>query len=293
MRSRNLKPGFFKNEDLVECDPLARILFEGLWCFADREGRFEWRPKKMKIEILPCDNCDIGWLLGQLELKELIIKYSVNGKEYGHLPTFLKHQNPHVRESPSTCPDPTQALPRQDKEDKPRTNQGTTKEKPRPRQDCLNPESLLLNASSSDEETPKEKNPSTEKGIDSQKSTKGDTAPEIKIPLKNGEDFIVEENHLEELKNAYPDVDITLQILRIRNWNVNNPKKRKTPGGVKDHIEKWIKDEQKKIDNQKALKEAMSGGFTKDLKKEINQKSERARHEDLKRQVREMKGGKT
>ena len=29
MRSRNLKPGFFKNELLAECDPLARILFEG------------------------------------------------------------------------------------------------------------------------------------------------------------------------------------------------------------------------------------------------------------------------
>ena len=53
MRARNLKPGFFKNDALAECDPLARILFEGLWCMADREGRLECHPKRIKAEILP------------------------------------------------------------------------------------------------------------------------------------------------------------------------------------------------------------------------------------------------
>ena len=37
-RSRNIKPGFFKNEHLAECQPLARLLFIGLWTLADREG---------------------------------------------------------------------------------------------------------------------------------------------------------------------------------------------------------------------------------------------------------------
>ena len=38
MRARNLKPGFFKNETLAEIEPLGRLLFQGLWCMADREG---------------------------------------------------------------------------------------------------------------------------------------------------------------------------------------------------------------------------------------------------------------
>ena len=49
-RARNVKPGFFKNELLAECEPLARILFEGLWCEADREGRLEDRPRRLKAE---------------------------------------------------------------------------------------------------------------------------------------------------------------------------------------------------------------------------------------------------
>ena len=46
-RARNIKPGFFANENLAECDPLARLLFAGLWCLADREGRLEDRPKRI------------------------------------------------------------------------------------------------------------------------------------------------------------------------------------------------------------------------------------------------------
>jgi hypothetical protein len=66
MRARNIKPGFFKNEELATKDPLARILFEGLWCMADREGRLEDRPARIKAEVLPYDECDIEPLLSSL-----------------------------------------------------------------------------------------------------------------------------------------------------------------------------------------------------------------------------------
>ena len=44
MRARNLKPSIFKNELLAVADPLYTLVFEGLWCLADREGRLEDRP---------------------------------------------------------------------------------------------------------------------------------------------------------------------------------------------------------------------------------------------------------
>lgn len=53
MRARNIKPGFFKNEDISECSPSARLLFIGLWMLADREGRLEYRPKRWKGELFP------------------------------------------------------------------------------------------------------------------------------------------------------------------------------------------------------------------------------------------------
>lgn len=110
MRARNIKPGYFKNEDLLDCEPLARILFSGLWCMADREGRLEDRPKKIKIEILPCDNCDTDALLQQLHDHGLIIRYEVAGERYIEIPTFSEHQRPHNNEIKSIIPPRTAAV---------------------------------------------------------------------------------------------------------------------------------------------------------------------------------------
>ena len=52
-RARNLKPSFFTNDILAEVPALGRLLFQGLWCVADREGRLADRPRKLKAEILP------------------------------------------------------------------------------------------------------------------------------------------------------------------------------------------------------------------------------------------------
>ena len=66
-RARNIKPGFFKNEYLAQCDALARLLFVGLWTLSDREGRLEWRPLRVKAELFPYENCDVEKLAKQLQ----------------------------------------------------------------------------------------------------------------------------------------------------------------------------------------------------------------------------------
>jgi len=101
---RYLKPGFFSNELLAECEPLARILFEGLWLIADREGRLEDRPKRIEAEILPYDRCNIDALLRQLAQREFITRYKVSGKSYIQIANFQRHQKPHPKEPPSTIP---------------------------------------------------------------------------------------------------------------------------------------------------------------------------------------------
>jgi len=105
-RSRNIKPGFFLNDRLAECEPLARLLFAGLWCIADREGRLEDRPKRIKAEILPYDDCDVDQLLNQLAERGFIIRYEVDSNRYIQVTNFSKHQNPHVREAASIIPPP-------------------------------------------------------------------------------------------------------------------------------------------------------------------------------------------
>lgn len=112
-RARLLKPGFFKNELLAECQPLTRILFEGLWIIADREGRLEDRPKRIKTDVLPYDECDVDALLNELAEKmdpggnpAFIVRYQVNGVRYIQILNFSRHQNPHKNEAPSTIPAP-------------------------------------------------------------------------------------------------------------------------------------------------------------------------------------------
>jgi len=100
-RARNIKPGFFKNDVLAECDALARILFAGLWCEADRAGRLEDRPKKIKAECLPYEI-----LLGQLVSKGFILRYEIGGRRYIQIIAFTKHQNPHKNEAISSIPAP-------------------------------------------------------------------------------------------------------------------------------------------------------------------------------------------
>lgn len=105
-RSRNIKPGFFINDELAECEPLARLLFAGLWCIADREGRLEDRPKRIKAEILPYDDCDVDKFLNDLQEHGFIIRYEVDGNQYIQITNFKKHQNPHIKEAASIIPPP-------------------------------------------------------------------------------------------------------------------------------------------------------------------------------------------
>ncbi|MGE5650932.1 MAG: hypothetical protein ACM34A_12115 [Bacillota bacterium] len=105
-RARNIKPGFFTNDVLAEVDPLGRILFAGLWTIADREGRLEDRPKKIKAQILPYDDCNCDELLQDLHKYGFILRYELNGNQYIQIIKWAEHQNPHVKEADSTIPAP-------------------------------------------------------------------------------------------------------------------------------------------------------------------------------------------
>ena len=106
LRARNIKPGFFTNEQLVECSPFARLLFIGLWCLADREGRLEDRPVRIKMQIFPADNVNVDELLNELQSREFIRRYEVNGVKVVDIPTFKKHQHINIKEQESSLPAP-------------------------------------------------------------------------------------------------------------------------------------------------------------------------------------------
>lgn len=95
-RIRTIKPEFYRHYDLYTAEqeyglPL-RVAFSGLWTCADKEGRFKWKPKQLKLDVLPFDELDFLNVLIALVETGFIKYYEVDGKEYGFIPTFKEHQ---------------------------------------------------------------------------------------------------------------------------------------------------------------------------------------------------------
>ena len=114
MRIRTIKPGLFKNHTLASLGPHAVVLFEGLWCMADREGRLKYRPPLIRAEVMPYwPDVDVAELLRSLATTQdddghtFITIYAVDGCKYIQVNAFLEHQRPHVKEGASTIPAPT------------------------------------------------------------------------------------------------------------------------------------------------------------------------------------------
>ncbi len=103
-RKREIHPGFFKNEDIAELEPLARLLLIGMWTIADREGRIEDRPKKIKMEVLAGDDCDADKLIANIAEKGFIVRYEVQGNKYIQIVNWDKYQHVHPKETPSIIP---------------------------------------------------------------------------------------------------------------------------------------------------------------------------------------------
>lgn len=93
MRARNIRPGLFKNEILGAADPLYTILFQGLWCLADREGRLEDRPVRIACECTPYrSNFDCDAALTWLDENKFIERYVHENSKYIQILNFSKHQ---------------------------------------------------------------------------------------------------------------------------------------------------------------------------------------------------------
>lgn len=142
MRARNIKPGFYKNEELADCSPWSRLLAPGLWMLADKEGRMYDRPKRIKAEIFPYDNVEIEQLLEELVRCRHILRYEVDGRRFIQVLTFSDHQRPHSNETKSLIPPHSPEVPIKDNST---SNHGGKSFQPREealRSDSLIPSSL-------------------------------------------------------------------------------------------------------------------------------------------------------
>ncbi len=105
-RSRNIKPGFFQNENLAEISAHGRLLFIGLWTLADKDGLLEYRTKRINALLFPYESIRIEKLLEELGIRGFIKFYGVDNKKYIQITNWGRHQNPHKNEKESELPKP-------------------------------------------------------------------------------------------------------------------------------------------------------------------------------------------
>lgn len=119
-RIRSIKPEFFVHEDITRLSPLHRLLFIGLWTQSDREGRLEDRPRRLKVQVLPFDDCDLSQMLQDLDDAGFVQRYVHDGEAYLAIPSFPTHQRPRNDEPESLIPPP----PERRSEPRPKVDDG-------------------------------------------------------------------------------------------------------------------------------------------------------------------------
>jgi len=84
-RNRTISPDFWTWEAVIDCPPMTRLLFIGLWNFADDFGVQPLRPRTIRMQVFPGDtmqNDNVCAMIDELAARGLVRLYTVDGQEY-------------------------------------------------------------------------------------------------------------------------------------------------------------------------------------------------------------------
>lgn len=112
-RIRTVKPEIALHEGLFELEQETGLPIRFAWCMlfchCDREGRFEWRPRRLGAQILPFDEVDFSRVLDAWATRGFVRRYRVGEEWFGDVPSWRRHQVINNRESESEIPDISEA----------------------------------------------------------------------------------------------------------------------------------------------------------------------------------------
>lgn len=94
-RIRSIKPEFWTSEQIVDMSTTARLLFIGMWTFADDAGRLPASTRRLKMQVFPADEVDqpsIQRLVDELRRVGLVVEYEVEGQRFWQVTGWDRHQ---------------------------------------------------------------------------------------------------------------------------------------------------------------------------------------------------------
>lgn len=212
-RIRTVKPEMAQDEDLASCSIEAQLLAIRLLNFADDEGYFKAHPALIKASCFPLiDSLNVPVMLRELsEVGYLRLETGSDGKDYGQIVNFLKHQSIN-KPYPSKIKDLI-AVP-----------------------ECSGSDTGALPSGMEWNGKGMEQGKGMELIAPSDESL--DAA--IKIPLVDKSDFPITAKQIQDWQTDFPGIDVAQELRNCRQWNIANPKNRKTKSGVMKHITSWL-----------------------------------------------------
>lgn len=110
-RIRTVKPEFWVDEKVVELSPWARLLFIGMWNFADDQGYVDYSPKRIRMQIFPGDPVDIEALIGELRAAGVVRAYESPVGPVLHVVNWTRHQRVDKASKPRFVADELRPFP--------------------------------------------------------------------------------------------------------------------------------------------------------------------------------------
>lgn len=84
-RIRTVKPEFWTSSQIVECSPITRLAFIGMWNFCDDRGIHVADFRRLKMEVFPGDEitaADVEYCVNELLVGGLLREYQVGDRTY-------------------------------------------------------------------------------------------------------------------------------------------------------------------------------------------------------------------
>jgi hypothetical protein len=252
-RIRTIKPEFFRHEglqDLERSNPgsCCMLVFAGLFTVADKSGRFEWKPRTLKLDILPFLDFDMDKTLGLLRKAGFVVQYEVNGRLYGLIPSFSGHQRITGKEAttPSRYPSPDEGNIREISGKHP-----VAQEREREKERKVPSEPIVRSDSIHESSGPHQPVRLAEEPERTGKPPEQEPAI-MTFPLADKSDYPLTAAQLAELSSLYPGVDPEQELLKAKGWLIANPTRRKTRRGIARFIHGWLARAQDRGNGSKA-----------------------------------------
>lgn len=225
------------SDAFLEMPLSAQALYFHLNMRADDDG-FVNNPKRVTklinaseddLKILLIKRFIIGFASGVIVIKHWRMHNTLKSDRYHPTDYQEEFQQLGIKPNKAYTDDPSKLLPPEPPTAEPTWNQDGTNLEPENRRDKDLGEDIGLGL---------------EESSKSGDSTAAETAAVLTFLLNDGSEYPITQAYIDQMREAFPAVDVYQEFREMKAWCINNPRKRKTRRGITSFVNNWLSREQ-------------------------------------------------